>query len=385
MAPNVPVSTIPTITIFVRHTAGCNRAGDEFYKSCKCPKHLRWSHGGKQHRQAAKTRSWSAAEQARRKLETQFEAGDSSNPIRVEAVARTTIERAIQLFVSDKESQGVSAGVIGKYKLELGRLQEFLAKRSKHFPADITKEDLTEFRATWNRLYPSANTRIKVQERLRGFLRFCYDAELMTRVPRLSPIGASKVPTLPLTDEQYQNLLDTIPTTFKTPPEKAQRVRGLVQLMRHSGLAIRDAVTLERSELQEDAKRPMFRVVTSRQKTGTHVSVPIPPNVAEEILSVNCGNPAYLFWNRGDGTPETAVKKWHADLRRLFDAAGMTEGHPHQLRDTFACSLLSKGVPLEEVSKLLGHESVKTTERHYSAWVQGPQYRADALVVGTWN
>ena len=41
----------------------------------------------------------------------------------------------------------------------------------------------------------------------------------------------------------------------------------------------------------------------------------------------------------------------------------MPGGHPHQLRDTFAVGLLEQGVPLEEVSKLLGHESIKTTEK----------------------
>jgi integrase/recombinase XerD len=40
----------------------------------------------------------------------------------------------------------------------------------------------------------------------------------------------------------------------------------------------------------------------------------------------------------------------------------------HRLRDTFAVDLLGKGVPLEEVSKLLGHESIKTTEQHYAKW-----------------
>jgi integrase/recombinase XerD len=55
-----------------------------------------------------------------------------------------------------------------------------------------------------------------------------------------------------------------------------------------------------------------------------------------------------------------------------------------RLRDTFAVDLLEKGVPLEEVSKLLGHESIKTTERHYSKWVKGRQDRLDKLVIGTW-
>jgi len=47
--------------------------------------------------------------------------------------------------------------------------------------------------------------------------------------------------------------------------------------------------------------------------------------------------------------------------------------------------LLQKGVPLEEVSKLLGRESIKTTERYYAKWVKGRQDRLDALVSGTWK
>jgi hypothetical protein len=62
-----------------------------------------------------------------------------------------------------------------------------------------------------------------------------------------------------------------------------------------------------------------------------------------------------------------------------------TDFTPHCLRDTFAVSLLQKGVPLEEVSKLLGHESIKTTEKSYAKWVQASQDRLDELVVGTWK
>ena len=47
--------------------------------------------------------------------------------------------------------------------------------------------------------------------------------------------------------------------------------------------------------------------------------------------------------------------------------------------------LLEKGLPMEEVSKLLGHESIWTTERSYAKWSKGRQDRLDALVVGTWG
>ena len=57
----------------------------------------------------------------------------------------------------------------------------------------------------------------------------------------------------------------------------------------------------------------------------------------------------------------------------------------HRLRDTFAVGLLSKGVPMEEVSRMLGHGSIKTTERHYARWNKGRQDRLSALVAKTWD
>jgi integrase/recombinase XerD len=77
-------------------------------------------------------------------------------------------------------------------------------------------------------------------------------------------------------------------------------------------------------------------------------------------------------------------------MSRLFGAladAKITSEHmrAHRLRDTFAVDLLQKGVPLEEVSKLLGHESIKTTERSYAKWVKSRLDRLNKLLIGTWD
>ncbi|MGC1647732.1 MAG: tyrosine-type recombinase/integrase [Candidatus Sulfotelmatobacter sp.] len=53
----------------------------------------------------------------------------------------------------------------------------------------------------------------------------------------------------------------------------------------------------------------------------------------------------------------------------------MKSCHPHMLRDTFAVEMLLAGVPLEQVSILLGHKSVKITEKHYAPWVKARQER----------
>jgi integrase/recombinase XerD len=97
-----------------------------------------------------------------------------------------------------------------------------------------------------------------------------------------------------------------------------QRLHALIQLMRWSGLAIRDAVTLERAEIQHDSKRGIYLVTTSRLKTGTDVSVPIPADVAKELLALANENPQYLFWTGESG--ETIAKTWtNRHIRLLRD------------------------------------------------------------------
>ena len=328
------MSTAPVITIFVRHSADCKYFGDEFCKRCNCRKHLRWTHNGKQHRKKAGTRSWAEAEEIKRKLEDQYQ----GKPPTAEHEPQT-IERAIELFLASKKAQGVDGQVVKKYGRELQRLNAFFSRKSKLFVSEIALDGLTEYRATWDDLYPSSATRQQVQTRLRGFLRYCYDARWLDRVPRLSAIQADEPPTLPFTTKEYQKLLDTVPKAFEGST-KAKKVRAIVQLMRHSGLAIRDAVTLQRSELQWDPRKRVHRVTTSRQKTGTHVSVPIPADVAAELLSVLNGNPTYFFWSTGSGKEQSAVTNWQHDLRTLFREAGFAGPARHRSRSKRVMAIL---------------------------------------------
>jgi len=60
------VPSIPSITIFVRHSEDCKYRGDETHKGCRCPKHFRYSLDGRQVRQSARTRFWKTAEDRRR-------------------------------------------------------------------------------------------------------------------------------------------------------------------------------------------------------------------------------------------------------------------------------------------------------------------------------
>ena len=136
--------------------------------------------------------------------------------------------------------------------------------------------------------------------------------------------------------------------------------------MRWSGLRIRDAVTLERHRLAGDS------LLLYQAKTGQAVYVPLPDYVVDALVNIPSPrpNPRYFFWS-GNGNAKSVVADWQRAYRRLFELADIRKldgekkrCHPHMFRDTFAVEMLLAGVPIDQVSTLLGHSSVKITERH---------------------
>ena len=97
------------------------------------------------------------------------------------------------------------------------------------------------------------------------------------------------------------------------------------------------------------------------------------------LAEIQDGNP-YYFWS-GASALKTCTTQWQEDLKKVFVIAGLPEAHSHMLRDTFAVSLLEKGVDLKTVSMLLGHTSIKTTEKHYAPWIKSRQIALEAAVL----
>ena len=122
--------------------------------------------------------------------------------------------------------------------------------------------------------------------------------------------------------------------------------------------------------------------------------MPLPPHVVEALEDIPPGpkpNPRYFFWS-GNGDPKSAVADWQRSYRRLFKSADIRAAdgerkrcHPHMFRDTFAVEMLLAGVPIDQVSLLLGHASVKITEKSYAPFVKARQIQLQASVRNAWN
>src|SRR5271157_379848 len=114
------------------------------------------------------------------------------------------------------------------------------------------------------------------------------------------------------------------------------------------------------------------------------VYAPLPQFVVEALDACPRKSERYWFWT-GVGSKDTLAGNWRRTFRRLCEIAGVRGGHPHRFRDTLAVELLLEGIPMERVSILLGHSSVKITERHYAPWVQARQVQLEADVTRAWR
>lgn len=385
-----------SLFVYTRHTSDCSKKSDRFWKRCHCPKWIRGVLNGSPVRQTAETRSWEKAEDARRLLEEQAEHQASSirngeAPPRASEVL--TVQNAVKRFLASKRNENLADSTLDKLTTIFEK--QFLGwATSAGFThiVEITTADLEGFRDTWS---DGPLAKKKKQERLIGFFYYCLRLGWIKSNPAvlLGRIRADGPPTDYFPKNEFDQIMDA---TFNYQPKgwvecrnQATRLRILMLLMRWSGLAIRDSVTLERRRLNEQGELFLYRA-----KTGNPVFVPLPPDVAEALRNIPPGpspNPRYFFWS-GNGSPKSVVGNWQRSFRRLFKIANLQgdDGlpkrcHPHMLRDTFAVEMLLAGLPLEQVSMLLGHKSVKITEKHYAPWVKARQEQLAANVRKAWN
>lgn len=380
------------LSVYVRHRSKCKYKNEPTSRRCSCTKWLVGTLPGRKgrFRVSAKTTSWEQAEGIARQYETAAAGGKDMEA----AMSLPTVKKAVEGYLADAKARGLVADTIKKLTTIFEKqLLAFCEKEQIHFLRDLQTKDLTRWRQGWK---DGQLARKKKHERVVGFFWFCVRQGWIPQNPTqaMGKIIARHTPTDYFPVAEYAIILAAcmrLDEGVKRPYDienRGARILALTELMRWSGLAIRDAVTLERTRLEDGGKLFLYRA-----KTGVPVYVVLPPHVVQLLKNVPPGakpNPRYFFWS-GNGLPKTAVADWQRSYRRLFEVAALMQPdgtmkrcHPHMFRDTFAIELLLAGVPIDQVSVLLGHKSVKTTEKHYAPWVKARQQQLEASVQAAW-
>jgi integrase len=269
-----------------------------------------------------------------------------------------TINDAKARFLRDAElGRRLGESTLKKYRLMLKHLEEFAAKEGFVYLKQFDVEALRDFRDSWKL---SPRTALKKLERVKAFFRFSAENNWISSNPAKVVRGPKNIHDthkLPFEPDEMSRIIDACDQVC-IQNFSNDEVRAFVLLLRYSGLRIGDASMLTIDRFNDDD------LYLYTRKSGTHVYVPLPPSVMNTIRGIKLRQGKYLFTGPESLRMETASDLWRRKLGHVFRAAQIPGAHPHRFRHTFAVELLKKGVPMEEVSVLLGHSSVRITERH---------------------
>lgn len=203
------------------------------------------------------------------------------------------------------------------------------------------------------------NTTIKYVKSVGKIINICLDNGWINKDPLANYKARLKeVIREYLHEEEIETILNK---QFSIP--RLELVRDIFIFSCFTGLAYVDVQQLTKDNIGIgiDGSKWIFK---NRQKTDTVSKIPLLP-VAEMIIQKYADNPESV--NKGKLLPILSNQKMNAYLKEIADVCGITKELTfHIARHTFATTVtLSNGVPLETVSKMLGHTNLKTTQ-HYA-------------------
>ncbi len=203
------------------------------------------------------------------------------------------------------------------------------------------------------------NSTIKYLTNFKKIINICLKNGWIERNPFVSFKMAKKEVERPFLTEEELQILAT--KEFAMP--RVGQIRDIFLFCCYTGLAYADISKLKRSEIARGIDGEMW-IFTHRQKTESASRIPLLP-AALALIERYKDSPECIIKDKL--FPVCSNQKMNLYLKEIADACGISKNFTtHTARHTFATTItLTNGVPIETVSKMLGHRSLKTTQ-HYA-------------------
>nr|WP_319267026.1 site-specific integrase [uncultured Draconibacterium sp.] len=262
--------------------------------------------------------------------------------------------------MNQKLGKGYSKETYKHYKSSRKRLGEFVRKFSKKKDYPVEKVDykfLEAFDVYLKKEYKvHQNTAWNYHKHTRRVLNLAVSMDLIKK----NPYSKYKVP---LAETNRDFLTATELNAIQDKEIKIKRldaIRDIFVFACYTGLSYSDIAKLHRDHLRKGIDKNDW-IFIDRTKTNNRCRIPVLPE-AKIILEKYQNTPQYKV--KGLLLPVLTNQKMNSYLKELADICGVNkELTMHMARHTFATTVtLSNGVPLETVSKILGHTNLKTTQ-----------------------
>lgn len=259
----------------------------------------------------------------------------------------------VELFIAAKKIEGCSEKSLKYYKKTIITMLESVNKSIKHIVTDDIRTYLTNYQENKN---AGKVTIDNIRRILSSFFSWLEDEDYILKSPvrRIHKVKTAKVVKDIYSDETLELMRDNCTT---------KRDLAMIDLLASSGMRVGELVSLDREDINFNERECVVfgkgskeRLVYFDARTKIHL---------QNYLDERSDNNSALFVSLKAPYERLQIGGVETRLRELGKKLNLTKVHPHKFRRTLATSAIDKGMPIEQVQQLLGHQKIDTT-MHYA-------------------
>lgn len=265
----------------------------------------------------------------------------------------TSNETLLQQFLSAKQVEGCSQPTLRYYSSTIRQLANILPKRF----TDITTEDIRAYLAVFQQKRNASKVTVdNVRRIFSSFFSWLEEEDYILKNPvrRIHKVKTGTQVREVLSDESLESLRDTC---------IHPRDLAIIDLLSSTGMRVGELVKLNREDVNFNERECVVfgkgnkqRIVYFNARTKIHL---------QDYLNVRDDQNEALFVSLANPHQRLQISGVEVRLRKIGREANVPRVHPHKFRRTLATMAIDKGMPVEQVQKLLGHVKIDTT-MHYA-------------------
>lgn len=275
----------------------------------------------------------------------------------------------LKRFISTKKLEGRSDKTLKYYNSTVEKMLKAIDKNVKAITTDDLREYLTDYQS---RSTVSKQSVDNVRRNLSSFFTWLEDENYILKSPvrRIHKIKTTIPVKETYSDDEMERLRDSC---------KEIRDLAMIDLLSSTGMRVGELVLLNRDDIDFNERECIVlgkgdkeRIVYFDARTKLHL---------QEYLKIRSDTNPALFVGLRAPNERLEIGGVEVRIRKLGRNIGIKKCHPHKFRRTMATVAIDKGMPIEQVQKLLGHEKIDTT-LHYAMVKQSNVKNAHRKYIG---
>ena len=262
-------------------------------------------------------------------------------------------EHLLNSFISAKKIEGCSDKTLTYYRNTIERLLVTLSLAICH----ITTTDIRTYLSDYQEEHQSSKVTIDNMRRIfSSFFAWLEDEDYIAKSPvrRIHKVKTDSLVKEVLSDEQLEQLRDSCTN---------KRDLAIIDILASTGIRVGELVKLNREDIDFHERQCVVfgkgnkeRIVYFNARTKLHL---------QQYLNERTDDNPALFVSLHSPHTRLTISGVEIRIRKLGQSLSMPKVHPHKFRRTLATMAIDKGMPIEQVQRLLGHVRIDTT-LHYA-------------------